>query len=134
MIRPVPVYALFAVTRSLDNARSTGPALEAMYRFLLWLVPTVEKFPRSQKFLIGDRIQSTALDVLEHLIEATYTRQRSRQLTQANLGIEKLRILFRLAMELRHLNKRRYEHAARSLDEIGRLIGGWRKAHDATPA
>jgi hypothetical protein len=26
--------------------RQTGPALEAMYRFLLWLVPTVEKFPR----------------------------------------------------------------------------------------
>jgi hypothetical protein len=36
-----------------------------MYRFLLWLVPTVEKFPRSQKFLLGDRIQTTALDVLE---------------------------------------------------------------------
>ena len=32
-----------------------------MYRFLLWLVPTVEKFPRSQKFLLGDRIQATAL-------------------------------------------------------------------------
>src|SRR3954453_14385802 len=57
-----------------DHARRTGPALEAMYRFLMWLVPTVEKFPRSQKFLLGDRIQSTALDVLECLIEATYTR------------------------------------------------------------
>lgn len=32
-----------------DHARRTGPALEAMYRFMLWLVPTVEKFPRSQK-------------------------------------------------------------------------------------
>ncbi|MCK6451062.1 MAG: four helix bundle protein [Alphaproteobacteria bacterium] len=41
-----------------------------MYRFLLWLVPAVEKFPRSQKFLLGDRIQATALDVLERLIEA----------------------------------------------------------------
>ena len=57
-----------------DNARQTGPALEAMYRFMLWLMPTVEKFPRSQKFLLGDRIQGTALDVLERLIEATYTK------------------------------------------------------------
>jgi hypothetical protein len=32
-----------------------GPGLEAMYRFTLWLVPTVEKFPRGQKFLLGDR-------------------------------------------------------------------------------
>ncbi len=56
-----------------DNARTTGPAVEAMYRFILWLVPTVEKFPRRQRFLLGDRIQATALDVLERLVEATYT-------------------------------------------------------------
>lgn len=42
-----------------------------MYRFMLWLVPTVEKFPRSQKFLLGDRVQGTALDVLERLIGVT---------------------------------------------------------------
>ena len=36
-----------------DGARGTGPALEAHYRFLLWLVPAVERFPRSQKFLLG---------------------------------------------------------------------------------
>ena len=32
------------------NARVTGPALEAMYQFLLWLVPMLEKFPRSRKY------------------------------------------------------------------------------------
>lgn len=46
-----------------DNARRTGPALEHMQRFVLWLIPTVEKFPRNQKFLLGDRIQTTALDI-----------------------------------------------------------------------
>ena len=56
-----------------DNARRTGPALEQTYRFLLWLIPTVDKFPRKHKFLLGDRIQATALEVLEGLIEATYT-------------------------------------------------------------
>ena len=124
-----------------DNSRQTGPALEHMQRFLLWLVPTVEKFPRSQKFTLGDRIQSTALDVLERLIEATYTRSRAKTLQAANLGVEKLRILFRLATDLRVLDLRRYEFAARSLDEIGRLIGGWlrnsrgrEEAADATPA
>lgn len=32
------------------------------------------------------------------------------------------------------IDRRRYEHAARSLDEIGRLIGGWSKAHDVATA
>ena len=43
-----------------QGARRTGPALESMYRFVLWLVPTVDKFPRRQKFLLGDRLQATA--------------------------------------------------------------------------
>lgn len=121
-------------THNANAARRTGAALEAMFGFLKWLIPAVEKFPRSQKFLLGDRIQSTAVDILEALIDATYTKARSEKLASANLGIEKLRVLFRLATELRHLDLRRYEHAARSLDEIGRLIGGWRKANDARQA
>ena len=102
-----------------------------MYRFMLWLVPAIEGLPRSQKFMLGDRIQSTALVVLEALIEATYSRSRERQLAEANLGLEKLRILFRLAKDLRHLDLRRYEHAARAIDEVGRMVGGWMKANRA---
>ena len=127
-----PVNANVALSSaSGEGARRTGPALESMYRFALWLIPTVEQFPRRQKFLLGDRLQATALDVLERLIEATYTRDRRGHLNAANLGLEKLRLLCRLAKDLGHLDQRRYEHAARSLDETGRLIGGWRKAHEA---
>jgi len=111
-----------------DNARRTGPALEAHQRFLLWLVPAVERFPRRQKFLIGERIHVTALDVLDALIEATYTRDRRAHLLRANLGLEKLRVLLRLATELKLLDLRRYEHAARAIDEVGRLVGGWARA------
>lgn len=102
-----------------------------MFRFVLWLVPTVEHFPRSQKFLLGDRMQSTALDCLEQLIEATYTKAREAALARANLGIEKLRFLFRIAFELKYVDFARFEHAARNLDEIGRMIGGWMRTHRA---
>ena len=91
----------------------------------------MDRFPRSRKFLLGDRIQTTALDVLERLIEATYTRRRTAHLAAANLGLEKLRFLFRLACDLRILDRRRYEYAARSIDETGRRVGAWRKVHDA---
>lgn len=109
--------------------RQIGPALEAMNGFIRWLIPTLEKFPRSQKFLLGDRMQSAALDVLERLIEATYDRDRASALRAANLGVEKLRHLIRLAFDLRHLDERRYEYAARELDAIGRRIGQWSKVH-----
>ena len=119
------------MSTKVSTARRTGPALERMYQFIVWLVPTLQKLPRSQKFLLGDRIQSCALDALEGLIEATYTRKRKPVLRRVNLRLEKLRFFFRLATDLRYLDKRRYEFAARSVDEIGRLVGGWMKVQDA---
>lgn len=100
-----------------DIAKRTGSAIESHYRFIVWLVPAIEKFPKSQKFQTVERIQSIALDVLEALIEATYTRERTTHLRRADLGIEKLRFLFRLAADLQLLDRRRYEHAARTLDD-----------------
>jgi hypothetical protein len=48
-----------------DNEKRTGAAVEAHYQFLLWLLPTVEKFPKSHKFTLGDRIETNALNVLK---------------------------------------------------------------------
>ena len=107
-------------------------AVEATYRFLLWLIPALEQFPRSQKFLLGDRLQTQAMAVLDSLIAATYTKDRSGHLRQANLDIERMRFGIRLAHDLRHFDKKRYEFAARNLDQIGRMVGGWAKA--STPA
>lgn len=107
---------------------TVGPALENHYQFVLWLIPTLDKFPRSQKFLLGDRMQQTAIAVLEDLIAATYSRERRGYLTQANMGLEKLRFMFRLCKDLALTDLRRYEFAARSLNETGKLVGGWMKA------
>ncbi|MDZ7855455.1 diversity-generating retroelement protein Avd [Sphaerotilus sp.] len=118
--------------RPQNPARTTGPALEAMYQFTLWLIPTLEKFPRSQKFLLGDRLQTEALAVLDRLIDATYSRERQQHLRAANLGLEKMRFGVRLAKDLKHLDLKSYAHAARTLDEVGRMVGGWLKADRST--
>ncbi|WP_296870191.1 diversity-generating retroelement protein Avd [Tibeticola sp.] len=125
------------MAETADHSRRTGPALEKWYQFLRWLGPVVERFPRSHKFTLGERIFTGALDVLDHLIEATYSRQATPLLIQANLGLEKLRFLFRLAVDLQLLDLRRHEFAARAVDEVGRLVGGWIRAkgrHDAQAA
>src|ERR1700737_3640437 len=43
-----------------EHFKRTGPAVEAHYQFLLWLVPTVDRFPKSQKFVFGDRVLNLA--------------------------------------------------------------------------
>ena len=86
-------------------ARQNVAAVESMYQFLLWLIPVLEQFPRSQKFQLADRMQCNALDVLDALVEAAYSREKVALLRKANLGLEKLRICVRLAKDLRHLDR-----------------------------
>ena len=50
-------------------------AITKLYDFLLWIIPKLEKFPRSQKFLIADRIETALLDVLNLLIKAAYSKK-----------------------------------------------------------
>ena len=68
-----------------------APSWKRIFNSCNGLFPAIARFPRSQKLLLTDRIQSIALDILESLVEATYTREKKAHLTRANLSIEKLR-------------------------------------------
>ncbi|MBE9522550.1 MAG: hypothetical protein IME95_05100 [Proteobacteria bacterium] len=49
-------------------------AITKLYDFLLWIISKLEKFPRSQKILIADRIETILLDILDLLIEMAYSK------------------------------------------------------------
>jgi hypothetical protein len=102
-------------------------AIARLYDFILWVIPKIEKFPRSQRFVLGDRIEIAAIETLELLIEAAYTRKKASLLRQANLKLEKLRYLIRLAKDLKLINIKSYQFAAEAMDVTGRSIGGWLK-------
>jgi hypothetical protein len=51
-------------------------AITKLYDYLLWMIPRLEKFPRSHKFILADRIEGLALDILDLLIEAAYSRKK----------------------------------------------------------
>jgi hypothetical protein len=74
---------------------------------------------------LGERLEDGLLDVLELLVEAAYTRNKEAPLRRANLRLEVVRHLWRLAYELKTIATRQYEHGAKLIDELGRQIGGW---------
>ncbi len=101
-------------------------AITRLYDLILWLIPKIDKFPRSRRFTLGDRIEVLTLEILELLIEAAYTRRKG-VLRTANLKLEKLRYLIRLAKDLKAINLKAYATAAKLIDDVGRSIGGWLK-------
>jgi hypothetical protein len=92
--------------------------------FLAWLLPTTEKFPHKVPFTFRNRIDNLALDIVEDLVEARYSREKRAALAHANVCLEKLRVLLRLCHTLGYLSHQRYEHAMRMLHEIGSMLGG----------
>ena len=99
-----------------------------MYDLLLWLLPHIEKFPRSHKFTIGDRIENSTLDVFDLLLEAKYASQKADILRKANLKLEQLRFLMRLSKDLGMLSVKSHLHGCRLLNEVGKQVGGWMKS------
>ena len=103
----------------------TLPLFVKWMAFLKWLLTTTEKFPKKVRFTFSTRIDNLALDVLEHIIVATYSKRPAPMLRDINLNLDKLRVLLRMCQELTYLPTRAYKYACQQLDECGRMAGGW---------
>lgn len=101
------------------------PVFVRWYKFLGWLLDTTEKFPKRVRFTISSRLDTMALDVLELIIEAAYTKDKTHLLKKANLEIEKMRILIRLCHDRHYISGNKYETAVKDLYETGKMLGGW---------
>jgi len=108
------------------NAKDIN-ALTKTYNLLLWIIPALEDFPRTQKYLLADKIEMLLISVMELLITAVYTKEKVIHLQKSNLELEKLRYLIRLAKDLKYFNLTKYEFISRSINDIGIEIGGWLK-------
>ncbi|MDX1979881.1 MAG: diversity-generating retroelement protein Avd [Bryobacteraceae bacterium] len=97
------------------------------YDFTVWLVKKVEHFPRSQRFGLGERLNSAAIDLLLRLVDAAYAKEKAGILLEVNAMLNRIRFLLRLAKDLNLFTLDSYGHAAEILEEIGRMAGGWRK-------
>lgn len=105
-----------------------GPkVITRTYDFIKWAIPHAAKFPRNQRYTLGEKIESGLLYILELLIEAQYSRDKIAVLKKANLAVEQSRFLFRLSYDLKLINLKAYELSAGYLAEIGSQIGGWLK-------
>lgn len=109
--------------------KNDGPPvlLARWYDHAKWLLERVDDFPKNQRFIFGTRIADEALGILELLVEAAYSRTKGELLRRANLRLEVLRWLMRMAHDRKILTGRQYEYSAEQITTCGKMLGGWRK-------
>ena len=111
-------------------AREAGAelmCLQAWEQHAGWIVEHTAKWPKSARFSLVQKVDNHALAVLELLVVARYEpKQRSAALREANLRLEQLRFLLRIALQRRITTMAGFETALRGIDELGRMVHGWR--------
>lgn len=109
------------------------PLFVLWYDFAKWLLNKTEKFPKKTRFTFSGRIDNLALDIVEGIIEARWSKNKKEVLRRVDLNMEKLRVLLRMCHDLEYLDHKGYEFASKKINEAGKMVGGWRKQQDEKP-
>jgi hypothetical protein len=119
--------APFCFVRS--EIMNASPLFVRTYDFLLWLIPHIQKFPRVYRFTLSERVQRLAFDFQDSIVAAAKGQGRTRleKLRLADIQLEQLRVWIRFARDNQLFTIGQYEHAARGVSEMGRLLGAWLK-------
>lgn len=114
------------------SAREAGPELLCLQKWedtAGWLIQHTAKWPKSARFSFVQKVDNQALAILENLVAARYEPgQRRKLLREVNLRLEQLRFLLRMARAQQVMPATGFETAMRGVDELGRMVHGWRVA------
>ncbi len=103
------------------------PILQKTYDIIKWIIQKIEKFPRTQKFVLGDRLEIALLDFLEMLTIASKRKQKLEILEKADAKLFEIRYLVRLIVDMKYISIKQYEYLSTNTTELGAMLGGWIK-------
>ena len=98
---------------------------------MLW-VSIIPHIAKGSRYTLGARIENKLLDLLELSYQAYFTprEKKEEKLSACILLLDTLKFLVSVAWEGRTISNKQYESVALKLDEIGKILGGWRKSLD----
>ena len=108
---------------------------EKIYEMIRYGSPALLQFPRTEKYELAAKIRNRMYGMLELAIVIEKKYYKKTTLQDLDVELDVLRHLIRLAADKKlypHnapcLPFKKYEHWAKLLDEIGRMIGGYMKS------
>ncbi len=104
------------------------------YDFLLWLYNLIQHLPKRHKPVLGRYLEESGLSLLLLTINANKAVGRKRQALQQEISdeLDRLRILLRLTKDLRFMSIKQYTYVAEKLNELGKILFGWKNVRTTT--
>jgi hypothetical protein len=85
--------------------------------------------PRLSRFTLGKRIDDTFTELIELLLLAGYAakNQKFSIVARASTKLDVLKFFLQVAWMIKALGAKKYVTLSAPLNEVGKMLGGWRK-------
>lgn len=96
--------------------------------YLIW-VNIVPHIPKNARYTISARIENKFLDLLELAYTTYFSKKESKleKIIDCILILDTLKFIISVAWEAKFISHKQYEELALNLNEVGKILGGWRK-------
>jgi hypothetical protein len=98
------------------------------YDLILYAYPIITKYPRNARFTLGQQTVDLMIYTARLISRANRERDKKRTLWEIDGNLEQLRLLTRLAKDMKMLSVHQYGLVNERISELGRLLGGWMKS------
>lgn len=100
------------------------------YDLYLYTHKFVGKFPKAERFLISQVLQSSLIEAIKLMVGANQQRDQNKRRQHQDRIEEWLTVYLmalRLAHDLNFLSKRKYAYASSLAVEILKILAGWKR-------
>ena len=94
-------------------------------------------FPKIYRYTLGGKIENCFLSLLENILISIYLPPETKipRLSFAIAKLDSVKFFLQIAWENKCIPTEKYLKLSEQLDEIGRMLGGWKKGLEKkTPA
>ena len=94
-----------------------------MYQYL-------KSFPQKDRYVLGQKIETLTLETLQMIVLAGISGKDKKVpfIEKSIASVDLIKIMLRLAKDINILDSKKYLQLESFLQEIGRMLGGWRKS------
>lgn len=106
------------------------PILHRIYDLYKLFYQYLKSFPQKDRYSLGQKCENLILDILELIIAVIQTPKNNKinLLNEASVKLNILRIIIRLAKDVKALDFKKYIVLQEKINEIGKMLGGWIKS------
>ena len=113
--------------QNLDQIQTEAPILKKTVDLYKEFYQHLKTFPKKDQYMLGKRCEEHILSFMESILIAvsSYGQEKKNKLLVANSEFDVLKVLIRMARELKMLDTKKYLSIEQRIQEIGRMLGGW---------